>query len=197
MWRLRSPRISHLVGRLSQINVVSDVKVQQYRCCQTLVSPPPSSLQQTKYDPPDTVVPRIYIGENISRKDKTKYLYSTLLELNDSKETVYGALDAWVAWEQNFPIASLKTILNSLEKEQQWHRVVQLVNHLGKTLQTTLRTHHVNTTNLGGPLLVLIFYMVIGEACAMISVTTIHFRQGVLNGSRSCSKSDGAIVLQI
>ncbi|XP_052729992.1 uncharacterized protein LOC108325443 isoform X3 [Vigna angularis] len=125
MWRLRSPRISHLVGRLSQINVVSDVKVQQYRCCQTLVSPPPSSLQQTKYDPPDTVVPRIYIGENISRKDKTKYLYSTLLELNDSKETVYGALDAWVAWEQNFPIASLKTILNSLEKEQQWHRVVQ------------------------------------------------------------------------
>ncbi|KAG2380035.1 Pentatricopeptide repeat-containing protein [Vigna angularis] len=96
MWRLRSSRISHLVGRLSQINVVSDVKVQQYRCCQTLVSPPPSSLQQ-------------------------------LLELNDSKETVYGALDAWVAWEQNFPIASLKRILNSLEKEQQWHRVVQVI----------------------------------------------------------------------
>ncbi|BAT98288.1 hypothetical protein VIGAN_09193300 [Vigna angularis var. angularis] len=127
MWRLRSSRISHLVGRLSQINVVSDVKVQQYRCCQTLVSPPPSSLQQTKYDPPDTVVLRSYIGENVSRKDKTKYLYSTLLELNDSKETVYGALDAWVAWEQNFPIASLKRILNSLEKEQQWHRVVQVI----------------------------------------------------------------------
>ncbi|KOM57059.1 hypothetical protein LR48_Vigan11g009100 [Vigna angularis] len=50
-----------------------------------------------------------------------------LLELNDSKETVYGALDAWVAWEQNFPIASLKRILNSLEKEQQWHRVVQVI----------------------------------------------------------------------
>ncbi|XP_047157967.1 pentatricopeptide repeat-containing protein At4g18975, chloroplastic-like [Vigna umbellata] len=127
MWRLRSPRISHLVGRLSQINVVSDVKVQQYRCCQTLVLPPPSSLQQTKYDPPDTVVPRSYIGENVSRKDKTKYLYSTLLELNDSKDAVYGALDAWVAWEQNFPIASLKKILNSLEKEQQWHRVVQVI----------------------------------------------------------------------
>ncbi|WVZ22248.1 hypothetical protein V8G54_000792 [Vigna mungo] len=106
---------------------VSDVKVQHYCCCQTLVSPPPSSLQQTKYDPPDTVVPRSYIGENVSRKDKTKYLYSTLLELNDSKETVYGALDAWVAWEQNFPIASLKRILNSLEKEQQWHRVVQVI----------------------------------------------------------------------
>lgn len=50
-----------------------------------------------------------------------------LLELNDSKEAVYGALDAWVAWEQNFPIASLKTILISLEKDQQWHRVVQVI----------------------------------------------------------------------
>ncbi|KAG2375753.1 Pentatricopeptide repeat-containing protein [Vigna angularis] len=127
MWRLRSPRISHLVGGLSQINILSDVKVQHHRCCQTVVSPPPWSLQQTKYDPPDTVVPRSYIGENVSRKDRTKYLYSTLLELNDSKDAVYGALDAWVAWEQSFPIASLKRILNSLEKEQQWHRVVQVI----------------------------------------------------------------------
>lgn len=49
-----------------------------------------------------------------------------LLDLRDSKEAVYGALDAWVAWEQNFPIASLKQALTALEKEQQWHRVVQV-----------------------------------------------------------------------
>lgn len=49
-----------------------------------------------------------------------------LLELKDSKEDVYGTLDAWVAWEQNFPIASLKNALLALEKEQQWHRVVQV-----------------------------------------------------------------------
>ncbi|RVW69526.1 Pentatricopeptide repeat-containing protein, chloroplastic [Vitis vinifera] len=34
-----------------------------------------------------------------------------LLDLKDSKEAVYGALDAWVAWEQNFPIASLKRVV--------------------------------------------------------------------------------------
>ncbi|XP_027914040.1 pentatricopeptide repeat-containing protein At4g18975, chloroplastic [Vigna unguiculata] len=141
MWRLRSPRISHLVGRLNEIKV-SDVKVQHRHCCQTQVSPPPSSLQQTEYDPPDTVVPRSYIGENVSRKDKNKYLYSTLLELNDSKEAVYGALDAWVAWEQNFPVASLKRILNSLEKEQQWHRVVQVIKWmLSKGQGTTMGTY--------------------------------------------------------
>lgn len=50
-----------------------------------------------------------------------------LLDLKDSKDAVYGALDAWVAWEQNFPIASVKRTLLVLEKEQQWHRVVQVV----------------------------------------------------------------------
>lgn len=49
-----------------------------------------------------------------------------LRDLDDSKETIYGALDAWVAWEQNFPIGSLRNILISLEKEQQWHRVIQV-----------------------------------------------------------------------
>jgi hypothetical protein len=49
-----------------------------------------------------------------------------LLDIKDSKEAVYGALDAWVAWEKNFPIASLKRALLALEKEQQWHRVVQV-----------------------------------------------------------------------
>ncbi|KAL2348138.1 hypothetical protein Fmac_002138 [Flemingia macrophylla] len=127
MWRLKSPRISSLVGRLSKIKA-SDVEVKRHRLCHSQVlASSPSNLPQTKCDPPETAVPRNYIGENVSRKDKNKYLYTTLLELNDSKEAVYGALDAWVAWEQNFPIASLKTILNSLEKEQQWHRVVQVI----------------------------------------------------------------------
>jgi hypothetical protein len=49
-----------------------------------------------------------------------------LLDIKDSKEAVYGALDAWVAWEEKFPIASLKRALLALEKEHQWHRVVQV-----------------------------------------------------------------------
>jgi len=47
--------------------------------------------------------------------------------VEDSKDAVYGTLDAWVAWEQNFPIAPLKNVLLSLEREQQWHRVVQVL----------------------------------------------------------------------
>ncbi|XP_027360000.1 pentatricopeptide repeat-containing protein At4g18975, chloroplastic isoform X2 [Abrus precatorius] len=112
MWRWRSSRIYYLAGRLSQIKV-SDVKVKHGRCCYSQVSPPPSNFEQTKCDPRHTefTAPSNYIGENVSRKDKNKYLYSTLLELNDSKEAIYGALDAWVAWEKNFPIASLKTVI--------------------------------------------------------------------------------------
>lgn len=49
-----------------------------------------------------------------------------LRDIDDSKEAIYGALDAWVAWEQKFPIGSLRNILIRLEMEQQWHRVVQV-----------------------------------------------------------------------
>lgn len=49
-----------------------------------------------------------------------------LMDLNDSKEAVYGTLDAWVAWERNFPLVSLKRALLVLQKEEQWHRIVQV-----------------------------------------------------------------------
>ncbi|KAL5849125.1 hypothetical protein ACOSQ4_007138 [Xanthoceras sorbifolium] len=82
------------------------------------------------------------IGENVPRKDKINFLVTTLLDLKDSKETVYGALDAWVAWEQNFPIASLKRALLTLEKEQQWHRVVQVIKWmLSKGQGSTMGTY--------------------------------------------------------
>ncbi|GAB4834979.1 hypothetical protein Ancab_033246 [Ancistrocladus abbreviatus] len=50
-----------------------------------------------------------------------------LLDLEDSKEAVYGTLDTWVTWEQKFPIAPLKNVLFALEKEQQWHRVIHVL----------------------------------------------------------------------
>lgn len=70
------------------------------------------------------------IGWNITRKEKINFLTKTLLNLDDSKDAVYGTLDSWVAWEQNFPIAALKNVLITLEKEQQWHRVVQVTKWL-------------------------------------------------------------------
>ncbi|CAK7342774.1 unnamed protein product [Dovyalis caffra] len=82
------------------------------------------------------------IGDNVSKKDKIKFLITTLLDLNDSKDAVYGALDAWVAWEQNFPIASIKQVLIALEKEQQWHRIVQVIKWmLSKGQGTTMGTY--------------------------------------------------------
>ncbi|KAH7860817.1 hypothetical protein Vadar_018370 [Vaccinium darrowii] len=82
------------------------------------------------------------IGENVSRKDKISFLVDTLINLKDSKEAIYSALDTWVAWEQNFPIVSLKVVLATLEKEQQWHRVVQVIKWmLSKGQGNTMGTY--------------------------------------------------------
>ncbi|RYR36544.1 hypothetical protein Ahy_A09g041501 isoform E [Arachis hypogaea] len=95
---------------------------------QAISNPPPQQK------PTHTDAPNHYIGHNVSRKDKNKYLLTTV--------TIYGALDAWVAWEQNFPIASLKLILNALEKQQQWHRVVQVIKWmLSKGQGNTMGTY--------------------------------------------------------
>ncbi|XP_058110831.1 pentatricopeptide repeat-containing protein At4g18975, chloroplastic isoform X2 [Magnolia sinica] len=88
------------------------------------------------------------IGENVSRKDKMNFLVKTeakelviwqLFDLKDSKEAVYSALDAWVAWEQNFPIVSLKRALITLEKEEQWHRIIQVLKWMLSKGQGTTR----------------------------------------------------------
>ncbi|KAL9269094.1 Pentatricopeptide repeat-containing protein [Drosera capensis] len=110
------------------------------------------------------------VGDRITRKEKMKFLFKTspkvplsekflfvfpplthfsnkrtglqLLDLDNSKESVYGTLDAWVAWEQNFPIASLKNVLLFLEREQQWHRIIQVIKWmLSKGQGNTIRTY--------------------------------------------------------
>ncbi|XP_068669427.1 pentatricopeptide repeat-containing protein At4g21190 isoform X2 [Aristolochia californica] len=82
------------------------------------------------------------IGKNISRRDKVQFLVNLLLDLKESKEAVYGALDAWVAWEQTFPLVSLRRALITLEKEQQWHKVVQVIKWmLSKGQGNTMGTY--------------------------------------------------------
>lgn len=82
------------------------------------------------------------IGKRISAEEKKKFLVNTLLDLKDSKEVVYGTLDAWVAWEQSFPLALLKKALVVLEKEEQWHRIVQVIKWmLSKGQGTTMGTY--------------------------------------------------------
>ncbi|XP_047328496.1 pentatricopeptide repeat-containing protein At4g18975, chloroplastic-like [Impatiens glandulifera] len=85
---------------------------------------------------------RRQIGENISGRDKTKFLIDTLMNINDSKEAVYGALDSWVALEQKFPIGALKKVILVLEKEAQWHRTIQVIKWmLSKGEGTTRATY--------------------------------------------------------
>lgn len=66
-------------------------------------------------------------AHHVSKKDKIRDVVCTITELDDSKEAVYGALDAWVAGENKFPIGRVKTALITLEKKQQWHKVVQVI----------------------------------------------------------------------
>ncbi|CAM8961276.1 unnamed protein product [Rhodiola kirilowii] len=83
-----------------------------------------------------------YIGDRISNRDKEKFLIDMLVELKDSKEAVYGSLDSWVAWEQNFPIAMLKRALAVLEKKYEWHRIIQVIKWmLSKGQGTTMGTY--------------------------------------------------------
>lgn len=82
------------------------------------------------------------VGKNLSSAEKRKFLVNTLLSLEDSREAVYGTLDAWVAFEQDFPLASLKQALSVLEKEEQWHRIVQVIKWmLSKGQGNTMRTY--------------------------------------------------------
>lgn len=90
----------------------------------------------------DPAVRKLQIGENLSRKEKMNILLNALLDTKDSKEAIYGALDAFVAWEQNFPIGQLKNILITLEKEQQWRRVIQVIKWiLSKGQGNTMNTY--------------------------------------------------------
>ncbi|KAL7144885.1 hypothetical protein ABFS83_07G041500 [Erythranthe nasuta] len=72
-------------------------------------------------------LPKLEIGENIPRRDKISFLVTTLIDLQDNKESIYNTLDAWVAWEREFPIGALKNVLLALEKQQQWHKVIQVI----------------------------------------------------------------------
>ncbi|XP_074332138.1 pentatricopeptide repeat-containing protein At4g18975, chloroplastic-like isoform X1 [Apium graveolens] len=82
------------------------------------------------------------IGKNVPKKDRLSFLVNTLLHVQDSKEAVYGTLDSWAAWEREFPIGHLKQVLITLQKEQQWHRVVQVIKWmLSKGQGTTMNTY--------------------------------------------------------
>ncbi|KAA8550271.1 hypothetical protein F0562_001955 [Nyssa sinensis] len=153
---LRSAAMAKLVGRITQFGMVrvqnlsyncsTMVQTQiPYQCnASTMASMEDQDNQATfQYSAKDAGgVRKHQIGENMPRKDKINFLVKILLDLKDNKEAVYSSLDAWVAWEQNFPIGPLKTALVTLEKEQEWHKVVQVIKWmLSKGQGTTMGTY--------------------------------------------------------
>ncbi|XP_059637454.1 pentatricopeptide repeat-containing protein At4g18975, chloroplastic [Cornus florida] len=144
----RSAAMAKLVRQITQLGMV---RVQTLNCSYSTMVQAQMAMQRnvsTMSSPEDQSgkdaggVRKHQIGENVSRKDKINFLVNTLLDLKDSKEEVYGAMDTWVAWEQNFPIGPLKRALLLLEKEQQWHRVIQVLKWmLSKGQGTTMGTY--------------------------------------------------------
>ncbi|KAK4278433.1 hypothetical protein QN277_016280 [Acacia crassicarpa] len=146
MWR--SPRISCILGGLNRLKVTGNLmdhvlysNVAQPLVCTAAVD---SMSILTNHSPQqkDGEAQKRLIGENVPKRDKINFLVTTLLNLNDTKEAVYGALDAWAAWEHKFPMVALKRTLIALEKEQQWHRIVQIIKWmLSKGQGTTMGTY--------------------------------------------------------
>ncbi|KAJ4786990.1 Pentatricopeptide repeat (PPR) superfamily protein [Rhynchospora pubera] len=82
------------------------------------------------------------VTRNISADEKRKFLINMLFDLKDSKESVYVTLDAWVASEPTFPLASLREALVVLEKHKQWHRLIQVIEWiLSKGRGNTMGTY--------------------------------------------------------
>lgn len=74
--------------------------------------------------------------------EKTNILVDRLLKVKNSKEAVYGALDSWVAWELDFPLAVLKRASYQLQQKEKWHLIIQLIKWmLSKGQATTMGTY--------------------------------------------------------
>ncbi|KAH1097844.1 hypothetical protein J1N35_014765, partial [Gossypium stocksii] len=51
-------------------------------------------------------------------------------QVPNEKETVYGALDKWVAWKTKFPLIVAAKALQIFKKRSQWLRVIQLLKYI-------------------------------------------------------------------
>ncbi|XP_050287545.1 pentatricopeptide repeat-containing protein At4g18975, chloroplastic isoform X3 [Quercus robur] len=62
--------------------------------------------------------------------------------LPNEKESVYGALDKWTAWETEFPLIAAAKALRILRKRSQWKRVIQVAKWmLSKGQGATMGTY--------------------------------------------------------
>ncbi|CAI5492713.1 unnamed protein product [Closterium sp. Naga37s-1] len=53
-------------------------------------------------------------------------LFTLIRDVPDSKEDVYRALDAWAAFQLDFPLLAVKRALRMMQQEGQWKRILQV-----------------------------------------------------------------------
>lgn len=71
--------------------------------------------------------PRVWKSkQRIGTISKAAKLVQCVKGLSNVKEEVYGTLDAFVAWELEFPLVTVKKALKTLESEGEWKRIIQL-----------------------------------------------------------------------
>ncbi|KAL8151938.1 hypothetical protein V2J09_021746, partial [Rumex salicifolius] len=71
--------------------------------------------------------PRVWKSKTrIGTISKSRKLVDCIKELSNIKEEVYGALDAFVAWELEFPLITVKKAIKTLEDEKDWKRIIQM-----------------------------------------------------------------------
>ncbi|KAG4193045.1 hypothetical protein ERO13_A07G195750v2, partial [Gossypium hirsutum] len=64
------------------------------------------------------------------QKDRNTPLGPNVSQLPNEKETVYGALDKWVARETEFPLIAIAKALQISKKRSQWLHVIQVFSLL-------------------------------------------------------------------
>ncbi|XP_037484643.1 pentatricopeptide repeat-containing protein At4g18975, chloroplastic-like isoform X1 [Triticum dicoccoides] len=72
---------------------------------------------------------------------KALCLVNTVSKLPNERETVYGALDRWTAFESEFPIIAAAKALEMLKKQRKWLQIIQVTKWLmskGQVLTWTM-----------------------------------------------------------
>uniref|UniRef100_A0A803M053 Pentatricopeptide repeat-containing protein n=1 Tax=Chenopodium quinoa TaxID=63459 RepID=A0A803M053_CHEQI len=71
--------------------------------------------------------PRVWkTQKKIGTISKSAKLVDCIKGLSNVKEEVYGALDAFIAWDLEFPLITVKKALKTLEYEKEWKRIIQV-----------------------------------------------------------------------
>eukprot|EP00252_Welwitschia_mirabilis_P025047 TRINITY_DN767_c0_g1_i5.p1 TRINITY_DN767_c0_g1~~TRINITY_DN767_c0_g1_i5.p1 ORF type:complete len:223 (+),score=27.94 TRINITY_DN767_c0_g1_i5:109-777(+) len=81
---------------------------------------------------------------NCRSGQKARAVVDIVLKLPSTKEAVCGALDQWVAWEEEFPSIAVAKALRILKKRSQWLQLIQVAKWmLSKGQGMTMGTYEV------------------------------------------------------